>query len=142
MAYKWTKATGGNIPDGAKPNGHEADGTPLWTARAEYSGGIHPGKVRPAFGAANIPYGGKEIKVNPYEVLMQEGRWVKASDGKVPLGAVVAGYEANGEPLFVARAKYEGGLHQGKVRLAFGAANIPWGGKEVKVKDYEVLVEE
>jgi hypothetical protein len=140
MAYTWKKASGGSIPSGAKSNGKEADGTPLWVARASHAGGIHPGKVRPAFGAANIPYGGKEIKVTDYEVLMEEGRWVKASGGKVPDGAVVSGFEANGEPLFVARAAYKGGIHQGKVRLAFGAANIPYGGNEVKVPDYEVLV--
>jgi hypothetical protein len=138
--YTWKSATGGNIPAGAKANGREADGTPLYTARAKTQNGLHPGKVRPAFGAANIPYGGNEIKVNPYEVLMEEGRWVKAEGGRVPDGAVVAGYEANGEPLFVARAAYQGGIHQGKVRLAFGAANIPYGGKEVKVNPYEVLV--
>ena len=140
MAYTWRKATGGSIPDGAKPNGREADGARIWTARALHAGGVHPGKVRPAFGAANIPYGGNEIKVANYEVLMEEGLWVKASGGRVPDGAVVVGFEADGQPLFLARAAYNGGIHQGKVRLAFGAANISWGGKEVKVADYEVLV--
>ena len=140
MAYTWKKAIGGSIPSGARSNGHGADGTPCWVARASNSGGIQLGKVRPAFGAANIPYGGKEIKVTDYEVLMEEGRWVKASGGRVPDGAVVAGFEADGKPLFVARAAYQGGIHQGKVRLEFGAANIPYGGNEIKVTNYEVLV--
>ena len=140
MAYRWKKASGGAVPAGAKPNGREADGTPLWVARASHAGGIHPGKVRLEFGAANIPYGGLEVKESDYDVLMEEGCWVKASGGRVPDGAVVAGFEADGKPLYVARAAYNGGIHQGKVRLEFGAANIPWGGKEVKVADYEVLV--
>lgn len=38
------------------------------------------------------------------------------------------------------RANYKGGVHSGKVRPTFGAANIPWSREEVKVKDYEVLV--
>jgi hypothetical protein len=111
-------------------------------ARAAHEGGIHIGKVRPAFGAANIPYGGEEIKVNPYEVLVGSGTfiWVAASGGQVPDGAVALGREKDGTPLFAARAQYQGGLHLGKVRLAFGAANIPYGGKEVKVNAYEVLV--
>ena len=140
MAYTWKKASGGRVPDGAAVAGFEANGEPLFVARAAYQGGIHPGKVRLAFGAANIPYGGAEVKVADYEVLLGEVRWVKASGGRVPDGAVVAGFEANGEPLFVARATYQGGIHPGKVRLAFGAANIPYGGKEVKVAEYEVLV--
>ena len=38
------------------------------------------------------------------------------------------------------RENYKGGVHPGKVRPTFGAANIPWSREEVKVKDYEVLV--
>jgi hypothetical protein len=141
MPYTWKAATGGKIPDGAQSNGFEADGTPLWTARANYQGGVHPGKVRPAFGGANIPYGGNEVKVPDYEVLMERGNWVPAAGGQVPTGAVPAGKEADGTVLYVARARYAGGLHQGKVRPAFKAANIPYGGHEIKVHDYEVLVD-
>ncbi|MDR1448257.1 MAG: DUF3421 domain-containing protein, partial [Candidatus Ancillula sp.] len=34
----WVKASGGNIPDGAIPVGKEANGTPLYIARANYQG--------------------------------------------------------------------------------------------------------
>jgi len=142
--YRWQWATGGQIPSGAVHQGHEATGEPLYVALAGLSGGVHPGKVRQAFGAANIPYGGAEHKVNPYQVLLDAGRWVAAKGGAIPPGAVPAGFEGpadGGETLYVARAHYEGGLHPGKVRPAFGAANIPYGGKEVKVFEYEVLVE-
>jgi hypothetical protein len=141
MAF-WTSATNGNIPDGAIVCGREADGTVLYVARAIYQGGVHPGKVRKEFGAANIPYGGKEVKVNPYEVLTGKGKWVAASNGDVPDGAIICGWEANGTPLYVARANYKSGVHPGKVRKEFGAANIPYGGQEVKVANYEVLVAE
>lgn len=138
----WVKATGGNIPDGAVVVGYEQNGLPLFSARAEYAGGIHPGKVRIEFGAANIPYGGNEVKVNSYEVLVGSARWVSAENGEIPKGAIVAGREDDGTPLYAARAEYECGLHPGKVRPEFGAANIPYGGKEVKVSRYEVLVSE
>lgn len=72
MPYQWQRADGGNVPAGAQPHGREADGTPLWVARARHNNGLHPGKVRPAFGAANIPYGGKEVKVADYEVLVND----------------------------------------------------------------------
>ncbi|MDR2601270.1 MAG: DUF3421 domain-containing protein [Spirochaetaceae bacterium] len=66
----WVKASNGNIPDGAIPVGKEADGKPLYIARANYKNGVHIGKVRKEFGAANIPYGGSEVKVTDYEVLV------------------------------------------------------------------------
>jgi hypothetical protein len=122
------------------PAGSEADGTPLYLARAYYQDGLHIGKVRTAFGAANIPYGGQEVKVADYEVYVGRATWVAASGGRLPDGAVKYGEESNGEPLFAARAYIHGGLHPGKVRLAFGAANIPYGGNEEQAENYEVLI--
>ena len=136
---QWVFDSDGGIPDGAVICGNEADGTPLYLARAHYSGGLHPGKVRPGFGSANIPYNGYEIKVNPYEVYCGGGTWVQASGGAIPAGAIVCGYDTNGEYLYAARAWYAGGLQLGKVRPEFGAANIAYGGREVKVYSYEVL---
>jgi Protein of unknown function (DUF3421) len=65
--------------------------------------------VRPGFGAALIPFGGSEEAVPDYEVLMEAGIWVAGSAGQIPDGAVVCGREANGDPLFVARANLNGG---------------------------------
>ena len=140
----WARACHGRIPSGAEPQGYEASGEYLWIARANMSSngryaGTHPGKVRPAFNAANIPYGGREIAAKCYEVWVGPARWVKAANGRIPSGAIAAGREAGGEPLYVARGIIKGGLHIGKVRPGFGAANIPYGGKELKVRVYEVL---
>ncbi|BBL76446.1 DM9 repeat-containing protein [Methylomagnum ishizawai] len=70
-------------------------------------------------------------------------RWVAASGGTVPEGAVKAGAEAapGRQPLYVCRASYQGGLHPGKLRSDFKGCNLGWGGKEVVVPDYEVLTE-
>jgi len=70
-------------------------------------------------------------------------RWVAASGGTVPEGAVKAGAEAapGQQPLYVCRAGYQGGLHPGKLRPEFKGCNLGWGGKEVVVPDYEVLTE-
>ena len=72
--YRWVSASGGAIPEGAVAQGHEATGESLWVCRAFLNGDLHPGKIRGEFGAANIPYGGKEVKVQFYEVLV--GSWV------------------------------------------------------------------
>jgi hypothetical protein len=73
MDYHFVFATGGAIPPGASPHGNEATGEPLWVARSPgitdpffFHGGIHPGKVRPGFGAAFIPFGGNEESVPDY----------------------------------------------------------------------------
>lgn len=139
---QWVKACNGNIPKGAVIAGREANWTKLYIARASHKGGLHPGKVRPEFRAAYIPWGGIEESIECYEVFVGNGRWVQVKDGNVPSGAIKAGYESDGiPPLYIARAYYRGGLHPGKIRKEFGGAYIPWGGKEVKVNPYEVLVE-
>ncbi len=71
---------------------------------------------------------------------MEEGIWIAGDSGQIPDGAIVCGREANGEPLFVARANLNGGVHPGKIRFAFGHALIGFGGKEISVQNYEILV--
>ncbi|MGX7673946.1 DM9 repeat-containing protein [Plantactinospora sp. DSM 117369] len=139
--YRWEAACGGRIPPGAVPHGYEADGEPLWVCRVRMYGGVHPGKVRPAFGAAQATWDGEEVGVDEYEVLMDRGVWGIASGGAVPADALPAGREGDGEPLYVARAAVAPGtLHIGKVRPAFGAANIGYGNDEHAVLSYEVLL--
>lgn len=150
MPYHFVFSSGGQIPAGAVPHGHEADGTPLWVARSPGRGespdvfaifnSIQPGKVRPGLGAALIPFNGAEVAASEYEVLMDAGIWIASSGGQVPDAAIVCGREANGDPLFVARASIGGGVHPGKIRFAFGAAFIGFGGSENAVQDYEILV--
>jgi hypothetical protein len=70
MVFRWVEAFRGTIPAGALPCGREADGQLLYACRARLQGGIHPGKIRPGFGGANIPWGGRECTVPEYEVLV------------------------------------------------------------------------
>ncbi len=141
---EWAPACHGQIPPGASPQGHEANGDRLWVARAQLSSngrfaGVHPGKVRPSFGGANIPYAGREIQARCYDVWIGPAHWIPASEGNIPRCAIPAGKEANGEPLFVARVRFKNGVHIGKVRPGLSGANIPYGGKELSFKNYEVM---
>ena len=139
--HSWQDAANGVIPETADPGGYEANGTFLYIARVVLDDrSIHPGKIRSEFHAAYIPLGGEEVHFKHYQVFIGDCCWAKASDGKIPIGAIVAGCEADETPLYVARAKYEEGLHIGKIRPDFGAANIPVGGKERQINPYEVLV--
>jgi hypothetical protein len=147
MVYTWLPMENGNVGDAAQ-NGWEANGEPLYVCYAEFNGGYHPGKVRPAFGAANIPWGGLENKVPRYWVLMEAGNWKGPySGGNFPPNAYDAEHprcaEAGGAlTLWFARAAVvDGSCHPGKIREAFGGANIPYGGQEVKQQlDYYILM--
>ena len=79
--------------------------------------------------------------MNDYEVLMEAGEWADARFGEIPPEASAWGYEATGEGLFVARALVTGGdLHPGKIRPEFGAANIGYENREIKIHFYQVLI--
>jgi hypothetical protein len=67
---QWVRASGGTIPGGAVQAGNEANGAPLYICRAQYNGGLHPGKTRPGFNGCNIPYGGQELTVPVYDIII------------------------------------------------------------------------
>ena len=57
--------------------------------------------------------------------------------GRIPFTAVEGGFEQN-RNLYICRAEFHGGLHPGKV--VNGKCNIGWGGKEVTLDSFDVLV--
>ena len=65
---------------------------------------------------------------------------MKITGNNIPEGAIRAGYEENGKPLFIARANMEGVLTPGKCGYHLEGAYIPYDCKEQVVNNYEVLV--
>lgn len=63
--------------------------------------------------------------------------WVRAQGGEVPPGAIIGGWEP-GRTLYVCRGWYRRGMHPGKI--VGSNCNIGWGGSEVLLYHYEVLV--
>ncbi|KAB2879282.1 DUF3421 domain-containing protein [bacterium] len=64
-------------------------------------------------------------------------QWVPYN-GSIPTNAVVGGSE-NGQPMYVGRVSFEGGMHPGKV-ISGGFCNIGWGGKEYSFNQgFEIL---
>jgi len=142
------RVQGGNFPHNALIGGYEADGRPLYVARCQHEGGWHPGKAAPHFNGANFAYGGVEINTQNFELLVVDGRQASTAHWVVPSGntagvlqqyAFPAGKEADGRPLWVARAKHEGGLHIGKAGQHLNGCNYSWGGREHNKGVYEVL---
>lgn len=66
-------------------------------------------------------------------------QWQAASNGRVPAGALEGGFEG-ADIFYICRARYRGGLHPGKLAPRFGGCNIPFGGREITVRQYEVLL--
>jgi len=59
--------------------------------------------------------------------------------GRLPRNAIQGGVDANGSvPLYICRARHINGVHPGK--LLNRECHIGWGGKEVILRQFEVLV--
>ncbi|KAJ2002305.1 hypothetical protein GGI04_003396 [Coemansia thaxteri] len=67
--------------------------------------------------------------------------WVRASNGAIPSNALAQGVEHDGQPLYIARAFFKGGLHPGKAapHLANGGFAMGWGGRTQQLNEYFVL---
>lgn len=117
--------------------GGDEMGRPLFICRGKYRDGMHPGKV--VGGRCNIGWGGREIALDYYQVLVSHAPlgWVSASYGAVPPNAVPGGY-AHGQPLYICQVEFNGGVHPGKV--VGQMCNIGWGNREVTIPYYNVLV--
>lgn len=113
----------------------------MYIARAEFEGGVHIGKVRPEFGGCNLPWGGGEHLVRNYEVLSTfGGDWVKDYAGHLPERAIKGGHESDGSPLYIGRVHFKGGVHVGKIRPELKGCYFSYGGSELCMAEYDVLV--
>ncbi|KAJ3339006.1 hypothetical protein HDU83_007842 [Entophlyctis luteolus] len=144
----------GGVPPGADAVGRDIDGTPLFVARVKIGDAFYLGKIGQTWAFPLITYFEREVPINfGHEILTSTAgmKWIDARDGVVPANAVKAGMEETGEFLFVARAKvgksqgvfgvnkHDGEYAPGMVAPHLKAAKIPFGGKELSVREYQVL---
>jgi len=143
----WILTEGSQIPQGAIRGGNEADGSPLYIARSFVDNSVQVGKASHKLKGAHIPYGGKEVVKDKYEVLCgfeNAVRWVddqgalNLQPGTTP---VEGGREEDGTPLYIAQAFYKNAVTPGKAgtHLKDGAF-IAFDGDEKDVKNYRYLV--
>lgn len=144
--FDWVPTTATNahtLTGRAVVGGHEGwDGSPLWVIRAWHCGDLIPGKLSIRHNSASIMHDGKEVPVQNIDVLcsMPENlRWIPASNGNVPPGAIPGGRTASGETLYVGRARYQLSITPGKIHPSHNACYIGFGGAEVAHKMYDVL---
>ncbi|KAK4702069.1 hypothetical protein P7C70_g4159, partial [Phenoliferia sp. Uapishka_3] len=141
--------TGGEeTPANAILAGQEPAGQKFYVARGAIEGAegsFAPGKFGETTGRGVLyPYGGNEVYSGKYELLVGDEsaiNWHPQSGAlKVDgLNLVDGGKDADGTPLYVGCADYEGGSYPGKASAKFEGLNIGYGGKEVNVNDYRIL---
>lgn len=85
--------------------------------------------------------------MNPYEILiagpfshLPVDSWPLAGGSFTQYGPMVGGHEAEGQPLYVCLAAFNGGEHPGKFRPGLGGCNIGWGGAEQSVPTWNSSV--
>lgn len=68
-------------------------------------------------------------------------KWLPASNGTVPVNAVVGGQTASKEVLYIGRGTYDNSLTVGKIQPSHGCLYIPFNSLEQRLTTYEVLVD-
>ncbi|PAV16028.1 hypothetical protein PNOK_0764800 [Pyrrhoderma noxium] len=127
------------------PPCHDLDGSPIFFGSAFLDNSVHPCKVAPhLMPVCRVPYGGGEYEhTGRYDLLpfTQDTELIPASGGVIPPGRrpVEGGYE-NGIKLYHAVGQIDGVRVPGKCGEHLGGANIPFGGEERFMRDYEILV--
>lgn len=132
-------------PDHPVVGGDDVNGEKIYCGRAIKDGDVIPGKVVQSHGCCYVAWGGKEHAMENYQVLCNPRGasklvWVDASNGEIPLGALVAGKQSDGTKLYFGRTYHEGSHVVGKVHPEHGCLYFPFGGNENSTKSYEVLV--
>ncbi|CAK9826542.1 hypothetical protein ANTRET_LOCUS4373 [Anthophora retusa] len=141
--YKWVRYTGARyfVP-GMITVGRDLDGMNLVVGRAVHQGDTLPAKVKPEHGVAYVSHNGVEHIKHNFEILMPaEFKWVHAAHGHVPPYAVEAGTTLEGEMLYVGRSFQNNIPCVGKVHRSHGVLYVPFDGREIPFREYEVLVQ-
>ena len=129
------------MPRNAVKIGVTADGFPIHACLASHNNGEHPGTTAVFIQGCSIGYGGREVTVRNFKVMIGSGRWVHAASGALPANAIHAGREADNTPLFICRANFRGMTFAGKIRPGFKGCNIGDQGREHSIAAYDVLTQ-
>lgn len=99
-----------------------------------------PCKFLPTKQVAYISHNGLEVSKHNFEILVgSDVKWKRETNGKVPKDAFIGGRTSAGETLYIGRGTHGGSQTVGKVHPSHNCLYIPYGGKEIPLRDYEVL---
>lgn len=115
----------------------------IFIGRARHEGSLTPGGVYQNSDVCLIPWGCISNAKQDFEYLVSENevKWVEAENGVHPQNAYCAGHSEGGEPLYIGRVKHESGaLLVGKIQESHKVCYVPYSGRELNYKKYEVMV--
>ncbi len=140
-AQDWIPLKLGDPADRGLQVGQDIDGSPTYIIRSPFQGGVTVGKYIPGTRSAYVPWGGKENRVTAIELYVGTGVWQPMNAGDpLPAGAVAGGNEADGSLLYIIRAPHDKAVVPGKYSAGTGKGYIPFGGREIELKSWEILV--
>lgn len=133
---QWVKVVNGVLPANALKAGVIPNHGDMYIARASTDGHVVIGKTVKGWKHAAVPVNGQEKDVTDYEVYTGKGTWANRTASGTP---VQGGNVFGSTPIYVARAKVNGEIAAGGYTKGSDAM-IPWGGKENKISNYEILL--
>lgn len=132
--FTWVGSSNGHVPAGAVLAGNQRTGEPLYVGRAHHEGALTPGKIHTGHGCLYIPYGGTEVSILHYEVLVgqQRAQWTHCSaHAPLPQGAIFVGNDSDGSPMYVGRCFHNGDQLPAKVIPSKNVAYVSFEGQEI-----------
>jgi hypothetical protein len=136
--YRWVTGRNGYVPPKAVVGGF--DGENLYVC----SIGVGIGKLVPKQKKCYVPHNGNESGYDKYQVLVVDNfHWAPlTSDLDLPPGAITGGTDGvkGGEPVYVCNAVVAGKWIPGKYTASHNVCYVPYKGKEIEVKSFNVLI--
>jgi hypothetical protein len=133
----WTAQSGALNTGDLVVGGADSNGSTYYLCRANYQGGVHPGKTKAGWQSCLFPYGGGEQSASSYEAL--EPVWDSPVVSGVPANATAFGHEADGTPLYVCAGFFQNHWLPGKTRADWSTCSVGFGGVEQELSSYVIL---
>ncbi|KAK2579326.1 hypothetical protein KPH14_008278 [Odynerus spinipes] len=140
---RWKESIG-RLPSGAVRGGW-FNQEEMYVCRAKHEGETVPGNYivnKDKTGGCYISYNFSVLQKYEYEILTGcNMKWIPASLGYVPEGAIVGGFRKGKPKYYIVRVKHEKVLIIGKLQPDERIAHVPYNGQELPFTNYEVLVQ-
>ncbi|XP_064454981.1 uncharacterized protein LOC135366239 [Ornithodoros turicata] len=145
LTDEWVRSSDGGVPRHAMVGGQNLHGEPFYIARVNFRGNLLPGKLLPSARLCFVSLDQAEYSSSVYEVLTRSSNlsyhWVRMGGCVIPRNAIVGGRTAMGELIYVGRHMHKGELTPGKIIPSHRCIYVPYLGKEIRYRDFEVLIQ-
>ncbi|KAH9372031.1 hypothetical protein HPB48_000851 [Haemaphysalis longicornis] len=144
-ADDWVRASDGNVPRNSLVAGQNLNGENFYVGRVMLRGNVLPGKVLPSAKVCFVSLDQVEFSSSIYEVLVKAPSvnysWIRMGGCVMPRNAIPSGRSACGELIYIGRHVHKGEMTPGKIIPSHRCIYIPYLGKEVRYRDFEILIQ-